>query len=63
MSDLEQYCRNCGAKMEEIKYISDDDYLITRSDVFISDKNKNKKIGNLIYCLNCGEIRVNLSVQ
>jgi Zn finger protein HypA/HybF involved in hydrogenase expression len=51
------YCAVCHNKMEEMLYYYDNDWGHQGSKIF--DKNRNEK-GNLMFCPNCGSIRVKI---
>lgn len=50
-------CRHCGSEMKPCEYCVGDDYY--NSDSRIKEPN-GLTVGSLIYCPNCGELRVNL---
>ena len=54
---LDQYCSKCTTAMEDLNYCCDADYGINRKNVY---NNNEEIIGKLVYCPNCGEIKVNL---
>ncbi len=49
-------CNECGSSLQGLKYYYDDDWGVKGSKVF--DESGNRNIGNLVYCSNCGTVKV-----
>lgn len=49
-------CKGCGSSLQGLKYYYDDDWGVKGSKVF--DESGHKNIGNLVYCPNCGTVKV-----
>lgn len=56
---MKQYCENCTSEMKNLSYRNDSDCRYDYNNN-VYDSRTHEYIGNLIYCPNCGSIRIDL---